>query len=63
MLNSTGALIREECEIECSRGVFTASPGELPSVRIIAVVCFVLIVSIVYLFSQLLHTHRVILSH
>ena len=28
VLNSTGALIREECEIECSRGIFTASPGK-----------------------------------
>ena len=32
VLNSTGALIREECEIECSRGIFTASPGEKESV-------------------------------
>ena len=29
VLNSTGALIREECEIECSRGVYTASPGKI----------------------------------
>ena len=29
VLNSTGALIREECEIECSRGIFTASPGKI----------------------------------
>jgi hypothetical protein len=41
VLNSTGALIREECEIECSRGIFTASPGKLrlhlPSVLYISI--------------------------
>jgi hypothetical protein len=50
VLNSTGALIREECEIECSRGIFTASPG-----KIYLHLLFILYISVTFISISFIH--------